>query len=118
MTKKDIIQYCLTFPSAYEDYPFDDVTTVLRHLSNKKMFALISEKDDEVYIAVKCDPLKAEILRSTYKSVTPGYHFNKKHWNTIAVNGDAPKQEIHDWINDSFNLTKPKTKKVKPNDTV
>ncbi|MGB5823658.1 MAG: MmcQ/YjbR family DNA-binding protein [Proteocatella sp.] len=90
MTKKDIIKMCLEMEDSYEDYPFDEITAVIRNKSNKKMFALVGTKDEKLYINLKCIPAKADFLRKVYKDVIPGYHMNKTHWNTIYVHGDVP----------------------------
>ena len=110
MTKRELIDHCLTYPAVYEDYPFDKTktTAVIRHTGNKKMFALISHKDEKLYINLKCDPIKADLLRSIFKSVTPGWHMNKEHWNTVYIGGDVPEQELQDMIRHSYDLTKPK----------
>ena len=111
MTKQEIIDYCLTFPAAYEDYPFDDTTTLIRHGANKKMFALVDHLDGKLHATLKCDPLKADFLRSIFKSVIPGYHMNEQHWNTVFVDGDVPIAELHDMIQHSYDLVKPKQRK-------
>ena len=111
MTKKDLIEYCNTLSSVYGDYPFDDATAVIRHKINKKMFALIGEKDGVVYINLKCEPMQADFLRSLYKSITPGWHMNKVHWNTVKMGGDVSSDELLRMIHHSFDLTKPKIKK-------
>ena len=110
MTKQQMIDLCLQYPQSYEDYPFDPTTTLIRHEGNKKMFALIDHLHDRLHITLKCDPVRAEILRNMYEDVIPGYHFNKKHWNTVFLNGDVPFDEICELINHSFDLTKPKQK--------
>ena len=89
MTKQDVIDYCLSYPETYEDYPFDETTTLIRHHENKKMFAIVDHLNGKLQATLKCEPLKAEILRSTYESVVPGYHTNKQHWNTVFVDGDV-----------------------------
>ena len=111
MTKQELIEYCNTRSSVYEDYPFDDVTAVMRHKSNKKMFSLIGEKDGVAYINLKCEPIQADFFRSVYKSVTPGWHMNKIHWNTVTMGGDVPSEELFSMIEHSFDLTKSKIKK-------
>ncbi len=113
MTKQELIDYCLSLNEVIETYPFDDKNTVMKHNDNKKMFAIIFTKDNIDFISLKCEPLKAEVLRQTYEGVTGGYHLNKKHWNTININLDVDKNEIIDMINDSYNLIKPKRKQKK-----
>ena len=111
VTKRELIEYCLTFPSVYEDYPFDETTAVIRHCGNKKMFALIDEKDSIPYINLKCEPMRADFLRNAYQSVKPGWHMNKTHWITVTMHGDVLDTELFDMIISSFDLTKPKKKK-------
>ena len=116
MTRQDIIGYCLTFPGAYEDYPFDEVaddnaTTVMRHKGNKKSFALIMRHNGELYLNLKCEPLEADFLRQIYKGVIPGFHMNKTHWNTIVIGSDVPKEEIKRQIRMSYDLIRPKVRK-------
>jgi len=116
MTRKDLIEYCLTFPAAYEDYPFDSIAdpgawTVMRHRTNKKSFALIYERLGKLRINVKCDPFEADFLRQTFEDITPGWHMNKMHWNTVTVGGDVPKDELKRQIGNSYDLIKPKPRK-------
>lgn len=110
MTKQELIDLCMAYPGAYEDYPFDDVTPVIRHSGNKKMFALVGSAGGELSVSLKCEPLRADFLRGVYESVTPGYHFNKKHWNTVVVDGDVPLDELTAMIEHSYDLIKPKVK--------
>ena len=111
MTKRELIDYCLTYPASYEDYPFDETTALVRHSGNKKMFALISHMDDRLYINLKCDPVQADLLRSIFESVTPGWHMNKEHWNTVYIDGDVPEHELFEMISHSYDLIKPKARK-------
>jgi len=68
MTKRELIEYCLTYQAVYEDYPFNYTTALVRHNGNKKMFALITERNGKLYTNLKCDPIKADILRTVFKS--------------------------------------------------
>ncbi|MCL2782594.1 MAG: MmcQ/YjbR family DNA-binding protein [Propionibacteriaceae bacterium] len=115
MTRQEIIDYCLTFPSVFEDYPFDDIAepgtwTLMRHKLNRKSFAMIYERGGNLCVNVKCDPFDAEVLRDLFDGITPGYHMNKEHWNTLIVGSDVPDDELLRHIQNSFNLTKPKIK--------
>ena len=112
-TKREILDYCLTYPSVYEDYPFDETTALVRHSANKKMFALVDYLQGRLQISLKCEPFKADFLRNAFESVVPGYHLNKTHWNTVYIDGDVPETELYDMIQHSYDLTKPKAKKVK-----
>lgn len=108
MTRQELIDYCLTHPSAYEDYPFDETSAVMRHQANSKIFALIGERNGFVYINLKCEPMRADFLRSVFQSVSPGWHMNKLHWNTVTMDGDVLEDDLRDMIQHSFDLTKPK----------
>lgn len=112
MTIQELIDYCLTHPSAIETYPFDMDSPVMKHSGNGKMFALIGERNGAVYINLKCEPMRADFLRSVYTGVTPGWHMNKVHWNTVTMGGDVPAEELYDMIQHSFNLTKPKVRRA------
>jgi len=115
MTRQKLIDYCLSLPLVYEDYPFDEVTddkawTVMRHQINKKSFALIYMRNGKLCVNVKCNPIEAGFMRQVYTSVTPAYHMNKEHWNTITLGGDVPEDELKRMINKSYDLIKPKVK--------
>lgn len=112
LTRQEIIDYCLTYSDAYEDYPFDEIIgpeawTVMRHRSNKKTFALIYERNG-LCVNLKCEPMRADFLRGAYAGVTPGYHMNKTHWNTVRLPSDVPEDALRDMIDLSFELTAPK----------
>ena len=116
MTRRELIDYCMTFSAAYEDYPFDDITdagawTVMRHSANKKSFALIYQRGEKLCINLKCNPFEADFLRQTFANITPAYHMNKIHWNTVVLAGDVPEDEIRRLIGLSFDLIKPEPKK-------
>ena len=102
MTHKEIEQFLLAKPGAKLDYPFGEEAAVYKVAD--KMFAIVREGKDPVQISLKCDPLLAETLRKNYESVMPGYHLNKKHWNTIVLSGQLGDDEIFDLINHSYNL--------------
>lgn len=109
VSRRELVDLCLTFPGAYEDYPFDDDNwTVVRHRQNKKIFAWIYERNGGLHINLKCEPMKADFWRDVYQSVTPGFHMNKEHWNTITMGGDVPPDELAAMIADSHSLTKAK----------
>ena len=111
MNKRELIEYCLTYPDAYEDYPFDENWACMRHYGNKKTFAFIYERNGTLCVNLKCDPFKADFLRQMFHSVTPGYHINKEHWNTVTIGGDVPDAELFELIRHSHELTKPKEKR-------
>lgn len=114
ITRKDAIAFCIQFNNAYEDYPFHDRNwTVMRHVDNRKAFAWIFEKDEYIWINVKCDPEWRDFWRNAFDSVIPGWHLNKEHWNSIILDGSIPDVEIERMIAESFDLTKTKLKKRK-----
>jgi len=92
----------LSMPNAQLDYPFGENTAVYK--VKDRMFALISEKSDPLRISLKCDPVLAETLRQKYESVMPGYHLNKKHWNTVVLSGQLSWPQIQDLIKHSYGL--------------
>ena len=106
MDHKTVEEYILSMPNARLDYPFGEDVAVYKAGSGKdaKMFALISEKTDPLRISLKCDPQLAEILRGKYETVMPGYHLNKKHWNTIVLTGQLPWDEVQGLIRLSYDL--------------
>ena len=69
-----------------------------------KLFAIIADEADPLTISVKCEPDIAVMLRAHYPAVGAGYHLNKRHWNTVILNGTIPKREIFEWIDDSYDL--------------
>lgn len=102
MDHKTVEEYILTMPNTRLDYPFGKDVAVYK--VGDKMFALIAEGSDPVRISLKCDPQLAVVLREKYESVMPGYHLNKKHWNTIILSGQLPWEEIQGLILLSYNL--------------
>ena len=121
MTKRELIDFCFTLPTTYEDYPFDGGDShsddgswaVTRHKINKKGFAHIYKRSGALCINLKCDPFEADFLRQAFESVTPGWHMNKTHWNTVALGGDVPDDELKRMIERSYDLIKPKARKRK-----
>lgn len=89
-------------PNAWLDYPFGEEVAVYK--VGDKMFALVAEKSDPVRISLKCDPELSRVLREKYESVMPGYHLNKKHWNTILLTGQLSWREVQDLIRHSYDL--------------
>lgn len=101
MNIEEFREFCLSFKSVTEEFPFDNNTLVFKVMG--KMFALCDVEDFES-INLKCDPVKAVQLREEYPGVViPGYHMNKKHWNTIMMDNNLPDDLIGDWITDSYN---------------
>ena len=107
MEKEDVIKYCLELENTFEDYPFkeDNQSVVMKHMHNKKWFALIMNVNDKVYLNVKTDPDYSDILRNAYKYIIPAYHMNKEHWITILLDGTVSKEKICELIDISYELT-------------
>lgn len=113
MNVEELRDYCLSKKGAEECFPFDDVTLVVK--VGGKMFALIN-LDGELSINLKCDPDKAQELRETYNSITPGYHMNKKLWNTVSIDNTISNKLIKELIDHSYTLVyNSLPKKVKNN---
>lgn len=106
MTHKEVEEYILSKPKSWLDYPFGEGVAVYKvgSKNSAKMFALISEGYDPIRISLKCDPILAEKLRQEYETVMPGYHLNKKHWNTIILSGQLADQEVFGLIDLSYRL--------------
>jgi predicted DNA-binding protein (MmcQ/YjbR family) len=101
MNIEEFRTYCLAKKAVTEGFPFDDTTLVMK--VSDKMFAL-ANLDGDLSINLKCVPEKALELREQYPAVLPGYHMNKKHWNTVKIDGSIPDKIIKSWIDDSYNL--------------
>lgn len=108
MTHKELEDYILSFEGAWLDFPFGEGVSVYKFGSKTgdeaKMFALISEGSKPLRVSLKCDPVLATALREKYESVQPGYHLNKKHWNTILCTGQLTDDEIKDLVRHSYLL--------------
>lgn len=102
MNHKEVEKYLLSMQDARLDYPFGKEAAVYK--VGDKMFAIVAEGSDPVRISLKCDPLLAKTLRRKYETVMPGYHLNKKHWNTIVLTGQVGWEEVKDLIRHSYNL--------------
>ncbi len=102
MTHKTVEEYILSMPNARLDYPFGEGVAVYK--VGDKMFALIREKKDPVQLSLKGDPKLNETLRDKYDEVMPGYHLNKKHWNTMVLTGQLGWPEVQDLIRHSYRL--------------
>ena len=103
LTARRLRERCLGLPGASEEFPFGDEVSVFK--VGGKMFALCSlDAGPPVQLSVKCDPELAVQLRSAYPAIGPGYHLNKRHWNTITLDGSVPDQMVTDLLGDSYDL--------------
>lgn len=102
MTREEALDLCTTFPGAVEDYPFGDDVAVFK--VGGKMFALLPLTGEPGSVNLKCDPEWALELRAMYEAVRPGYHQNKRHWNTVELDGTVEDDELREMIDHSYQL--------------
>ena len=103
MNIETLREYVLQKPSVTEGFPFGEDTLVFK--VRGRIFAL-ANLDSEPSVNLKCNPALAIELREKYDSVSPGYHMNKKHWNTVLLDGSIPEAELFTWIDHSYDLVK------------
>jgi predicted DNA-binding protein (MmcQ/YjbR family) len=106
VTGDELREWCLSMPGAVEDFPFAPGLSVFK--VNGKVFALTRLSATPLQVSVKCDPLLAESLRESYRSIVRGYHLNKRHWITITMSEDADDAMVSDLVQDSYDLVKPR----------
>jgi len=108
MTHKEFEEYLLSFPNTWLGFPFGEGTSVYKighkETGEGKIFAIIQDGSKPLRVSLKCDPHLAETLREKYETVVPGYHLNKKHWNTILVTGQLTNDELQDLARHSYQL--------------
>ena len=94
--------HLLSKAGAREEFPFDSVTLVAK--VGGKMFALVGIDETPLRVNLKCLPEQAEVLREIFPAILPGYHMNKRHWNTIVLDGSLPDEDVLGMIDDSYQL--------------
>ena len=102
MDATELRAWCLAQPGAIEDFPFGPETSVFKVAG--KMFALSALERTPLEVSVKCEPDLAVALRGSYRAIRPGYHLNKRHWNTVTLDGSLPDQLVRDFVEDSYDL--------------
>ena len=102
MNRKQLENYCNSKAYVTDDYPFGPDVHVFR--VGGKMFALLGDGSGKLGVNLKCDPDEAMALRDIFKGITPGYHMNKVHWNTVELEGDVPSGEIKRLVDISYDL--------------
>ncbi len=102
MNIESLREYCLSKKAATEEFPFGEETLVFK--VKGKIFLLAGLDNEPLQFNVKCDPDKAVELREQYDAVQPGYHMNKRHWNTVLVDGSVPLRLLKEMIDDSYLL--------------
>jgi predicted DNA-binding protein (MmcQ/YjbR family) len=108
MNIESLREYCLSKPNTEEALPFGPDTLVFK--VNSKIFLLTGLDAEELRFNVKCNPDKALELREEFDCVLPGFHMNKKHWNTIVVDGSVSTKQLKEWIDHSYTLVVGKKK--------
>ena len=111
MNIESLREYCLSKPVVEETLPFGPDTLVFK--VNDKIFLLTGLNSQPLQFNIKCDPDKAIELREEFSCVLPGWHMNKKHWNTIVVDGSVSSKQLKEWIDHSYELVSEKKKKTK-----
>jgi len=102
LTAVKLRRHCLGLPGSGEEFPFRPGLSVFK--VSGKVFALSPLGDDPLRISLKCEPALAEQLRDTYAAIRPGYHLNKRHWNTVEIDGSLPDRLVLDMVEDSYDL--------------
>ena len=102
MTADALRSECLRMPGATEDFPFNPETSVFK--VGGKVFAITALEGRPLNVSLKCEPGLAEQLRAEHAAITPGYHLNKRHWNTVVLDGSVPDEMVRDLIEDSYDL--------------
>jgi predicted DNA-binding protein (MmcQ/YjbR family) len=97
---RGIAAFLMKFPETAEEQPFGPNVDVYKVAG--KMFAILSPDETPPSVSLKCDPVLALELREEYSAVTPGYHLNKTHWNTVALDGTVPDHELKQMISHSY----------------
>jgi predicted DNA-binding protein (MmcQ/YjbR family) len=111
MNAAELRDYCLSFRDAEETFPFGPETSVFNVAG--KMFALSQLGADSLRVSLKCEPQLAEALRGAHAAVFPGYHLNKRHWNTVSIDGSLPDKAVRNMIEDSYDLVVSKLPKAR-----
>jgi predicted DNA-binding protein (MmcQ/YjbR family) len=102
VTARALRACCLAMPGTTEEFPFGEEVSVFKVAG--KMFALSALSSRPLQVSLKCEPELADALRRTHDSIRPGYHLNKRHWNTVIIDGSLPDAAIRDMIEDSYDL--------------
>ena len=102
MTARGLKKLCLGFPGASETFPFGSVSSVFK--VEGKLFAISALESSPLRVTLKCEPELAEQLRAAHSAIVPGYHLNKRHWNTVTLDGSVSDAMVRDMVEDSYDL--------------
>jgi predicted DNA-binding protein (MmcQ/YjbR family) len=111
--RQAVLACCHGLPQATQGFPFGPTAAVFK--VGGKVFAIVGVEGNPGSVSLKCDPGYAVALREEYQAVTPGYHLDKRHWNTVELDGSVPDDVLTDWIQDSYDLVNaslPRSKRV------
>jgi predicted DNA-binding protein (MmcQ/YjbR family) len=111
MSPDELRAHCLSFRGTEETFPFGPETSVFKVAT--KMFALSRLAETPLRVSLKCEPALAEQLRQAHAAVIPGYHLNKRHWNTVIIDGSLPVEMVGDMLEDSYDLVVSRLPKVR-----
>lgn len=103
MTARELVAACQALTGSVEERPFRDPDVTVFKVGGK-IFAITRLEADPLRVSLKCEPDLAQQLRVTYPTITPGYHLNKRHWNTVVLDSSLPRQMVLDMIEDSYDL--------------
>jgi predicted DNA-binding protein (MmcQ/YjbR family) len=102
VTASQLRKACLAFAGASEEYPFGPQAAVFKVAG--KIFAISMLEARPLQVSLKCEPSLAEQLRAAHPAIAPGYHLNKRHWNTVTLDGSLPNRMVHEMLEDSYDL--------------
>jgi predicted DNA-binding protein (MmcQ/YjbR family) len=102
VTASELRSWCLAQPGATEEFPFGEQPSVFK--VGGKMFALCNLRSRPLELSLKCEPELGERLRASYPAIRAGYHLNKRHWNTVTLDGSLPDTMVFDMLEDSYDL--------------
>ncbi|MGW7518867.1 MmcQ/YjbR family DNA-binding protein [Streptomyces sp. NPDC054796] len=104
MTPDALRDFCLEMNGAFEDYPFPGNPELATFKVGGKIFVFSSLDDEPLRVTLKCEPEAAVRLRAAHAAILPGYHLNKRHWNTVVLDGSLPERMVRELIEDSYDL--------------
>ena len=113
MTPDALREFCLALPQAIETFPFGEETSVFKVSGNGKIFAISALAADSLSVSLKCDPEDSVALREEFAEITPGYHLNKRHWISIALDGGVPDELVEQLLRASHELVRPRTPRAR-----
>ena len=107
-TVADLRHACAALPGSVETFPFDATTLAFKVGAGetRRVYALIGVTGDPLHLSLKCDPARAEALRAAHPAIVPGHHLNKRHWNTLTLDGSLPEELVRELLRHSYDLVR------------